>query len=175
MQLHESAEALAKNGAASPDSSLEPRAHSPRCPHGQSRFGTGASQVSLRPPAQPIARHRNEENNSQRLSAIHAGACLQVQIERTPLVVWDSACDKRLTTGRTERCDFPQVPCSLVQIRVSVWKTGSKPIDDIVPAIGACRFLAADAVCASPTAPSGYYQRKSLSDVAHIPRSSQAG
>src|SRR5580704_5644481 len=88
--LHESAEALANNGAASPHSSPEPRTHSPGCLHGQPRFGTGASQPSVRPPAQPIARHRDKENNSQRLSAVHAVACLQVQTERTPLVVRDS-------------------------------------------------------------------------------------
>jgi len=47
----------------------------------QSEFGTEASQPSLRHPAQSIARHRNEEDNSQRSSAVHAGACLQVQAE----------------------------------------------------------------------------------------------
>jgi hypothetical protein len=107
VQLHESAEALAKTGAASPHSSPEPRTHSPGCPHGQSQFGTGASQASLRPAAQPIARHRNEEHNSQRLSAIHAGACLQVQTERTPLVVRDSARDKRLTNWTERTLRFP--------------------------------------------------------------------
>jgi hypothetical protein len=106
VQLHESAEALAKNGAASPHPSAEPRTHSPGCLRRQSQFGAGASQPSVRPPAQPIARNRNEEDNSQRLSAIHAVACLQVQTERTPLVVRDSVHDKRLTTGRREHCDF---------------------------------------------------------------------
>jgi len=92
--MHESAEALAKNGAASPYSSAEPRTHSPGCLRRQSQFGAGASQPSVRPPAQPIARNRNEEDNSQRLSAIHAVACLQVQTERTPLVVRDSVRDR---------------------------------------------------------------------------------
>jgi len=70
------------------------------------RCGTGASRASVRPPSQPIARLRNKEDNSQRLSAIHAVASLQVQTERTLFVVRDSARDKRLTTGRRERGDF---------------------------------------------------------------------
>ena len=110
VQLHESAEALAKSGAASPHSSPDPRTHSPGCPHGQSRVGSEASQPSVRPPAQSIARHRDKEDNSQRLSAIHAVACLQVQTERTLLVVRDSVRDKRLTNRTRKRCDFLRAP-----------------------------------------------------------------
>jgi len=72
---------LPKPGAASPHSSPEPRTHSPGCPRGQCEFGTGASQLGLRHPAKSITWHRNEEDNSQHSSGVHAGACLQVEAE----------------------------------------------------------------------------------------------